>query len=718
MATITEAIKVQMVLQSRDFENKLKKSGASVDKFNRTATSATASLKRFGGGFLALAGIGGAIGAIAKVTRSFANFETRMAEVSTIVDTANINVEGLSESVLNLSRTVPQTADDLGAGLYQVFSSGVTDANEAMSVLNVSARAATAGLSTTAVAVDATTTVLNAYRLSASQAMNINDVFFETVKQGKITYDQLAGSIGQVANTASLAGVTIEEIAASVATMTKSGISADETMTALNNLMLKIISPTKEASNAAKKLGIDLSSAGIRSKGFAGFLAELNEKAGDNIDLLTQIVPDIRSFRAASVIAGTGAAEFAKQLGNMNNASGNVNEAFDKMNGTMNNQFQLLKNNLNATFIELGKTILPGVVLGMRTLNTWLLINKQNVSAIAKVFTGVGRIIGSQIKTWILNFVILKDFVKEFIDGVMALDFDIVAASFTKAKKKMDKTQKDLFGNIKKGIDEIATGFEEFDVSTFLNVFGPVQVAVSDLVIDTDEFNQSLADAQKEARGIKQPLLELPAAIDDMSNSLAGSHSIMSAFKEQIPTAKNFVGSLTQEVSGLVTELLLMQKTFKDFVKDLGLLVGNKAVGALVGAGVGAAIGSIVPGVGTALGAGIGFAGGLFKSGSAGRIQNGPIPMARSGMEIGNIGSRTKMIGVHSNEGVANASFMDSFERRFGRGAFAAANITGQAPGGDTFNFHFGPGTSATDQTAMEKMVVDAVQSAKRRLKL
>lgn len=108
------------------------------------------------------------------------------------------------------------------------------------------------------------------------------------------------------------------------------------------------------------------------------------------------------------------------------------------------------------------------------------------------------------------------------------------------------------------------------------------------------------------------------------------------------------------------------------------------------------------------------FLGGLFKSGSAGRIKHGPMPTAAQGMQIGNIGGQTKVIGVHANEGVATSKFMDSFERAFGRSAFMRANQTGQLPmGGITINIGSISGGNDT-----KREVISAIEDAFRKRRL
>jgi TP901 family phage tail tape measure protein len=330
-------------------------------------------------------------------TRAAARFSAAMAEVGTLLDgDVRKQTQALGDEILNLSRRLPKDPNELGAGLYQVLSAGISDTTEAIQVLEVATKAAVGGIADTFTAVDAITGVLNAYNLEADRATQVSDVMFQTVKGGKINFTQLASEIGTVAPTASLLGISFEEIGAAVATMTKANISAAETMSSLNRLLLSIVSPSAEAKAAAAELGVEWSVAGLRAHGFQGLLAQLEQATQGNITTLQRVVPDLRSFRAAAVIAGTGAEEFAKQVENMRNATGAAEGAFEIMNREITNLWQRLKNRLNIVLIEAGTVAIPALADALERaggplaeMETFV---EQNTDAIREFSIAVGQI--------------------------------------------------------------------------------------------------------------------------------------------------------------------------------------------------------------------------------------------------------------------------------------------------------------------------------------
>lgn len=291
----------------------------------------TGLVKDFIKGFLGVSLITRGIQFFRDSRESFLEFESGLANVSTLIQGDATNaIQGYRKEISKLIREIPKDANDLGSGLYQVLSAGITDAADATKVLEESAKAAVAGVSDTNSSVDAVTTVLNAYKLSAEQAQKVTDSFFVTIREGKITFPELAQNIGKVAATAALGNVSIEEIGASVATLTKNGINAEKAFVALNRLLLQIVNPSAELADKARQVGLEFSASALQAKGFSKFLAELTSLSEENQNALFELGFDVQSFRAAAILAGTGAQEFSKQLKNQASAAGAAQEAFDK----------------------------------------------------------------------------------------------------------------------------------------------------------------------------------------------------------------------------------------------------------------------------------------------------------------------------------------------------------------------------------------------------
>ncbi len=214
--------------------------------------------------------------------RAAGDMDAAMRSIQSISKQTDDQIAALSQTFVDMSSNASVTRDSavaLAEAYYSIQGSGFAGAN-AMTILEVATKAASAGLTTTDSAARAITATLNAYGMDASEAARVSDVLFRTMDIGVVTFEELAANLGDVVGTAAIAGVSIEEVGAAYATMTKGGISAAEATTALNQLMLTYIRPSKDALELASKLGIEFSAQALSSKGLSGAIGELVEKVG------------------------------------------------------------------------------------------------------------------------------------------------------------------------------------------------------------------------------------------------------------------------------------------------------------------------------------------------------------------------------------------------------------------------------------------------------
>ena len=168
-----------------------------------------------------------------------------------------------------------------------------------MSVLEVSAKAAKAGLTTTGIAADALTTLINAFGAEAESAEYFADLLFTTVKLGKTTMSELAPAIGGVATIAAQAGLSMEEVSGALAIMTRRGISTDRAVTFLRATMVSMLKPTEEAAEVAENLArLDQLSDELdrRQKALAEAL-DMDESALDSVIIELEELQELAELR-------------------------------------------------------------------------------------------------------------------------------------------------------------------------------------------------------------------------------------------------------------------------------------------------------------------------------------------------------------------------------------------------------------------------------------
>jgi TP901 family phage tail tape measure protein len=294
-------------------------------------------------------------------------FEKNMRNVNSIAKLSETQFRATTEEVKGVGKELGKSPGDLADGLYDIASSGFQGA-EGMKVLKASALGAKAGLATTKEAAASITTVLNAYGLSADQAAHVNDVMFKTVEAGVVTYSQLGSSLGQVISTAATAGVSFEEVGAAYATMTKAGIDAAETSTALNRVILAFLNPSQKLAEAMRQSGYESGTAVLHTLGLAGAVQYLSQVTGGSVDELAQLGLDVRALKAAMSLARDEGRVFAQDLDTMKNASGAAKAAFKEQSKSFNAQVESMSASIETMKIEMFEALLPVLKIGAAAL--------------------------------------------------------------------------------------------------------------------------------------------------------------------------------------------------------------------------------------------------------------------------------------------------------------------------------------------------------------
>ena len=300
----------------------------------------------------------------------FGGFEKNMNMVSTMLDKPEQFMGQFSEGIRSLAKDFGESTSTLSKGLYDILSAAFAP-EDAMSFLSVAARAAIGGISDTATAVDGLTSILNAFQMSAKAAANVADVMFNTVLRGKITFTELAEQIGRVAPMARAAGTSFEVMMGALATMTRPGLSMDEAVTRLANIL-------KQAPMQAKDL-----------------VGLISRYVGADLGTIIIDFPEIRAATGISALAGN-IEGLVHDINLMYNSTGAAAEAFKKM--TVGTLYELgrLWAVVKDIAISTGEALAPAIkrvadwmrIAGDAT-SKWISENKGLVQTYAAVAVGV-----------------------------------------------------------------------------------------------------------------------------------------------------------------------------------------------------------------------------------------------------------------------------------------------------------------------------------------
>lgn len=301
------------------------------------------------------------LAAAAATIKFAADFEVSLAKVDTIADTSSKSLKELKEEVLSISDATGVAGTEINEALYQAISAGAETA-KATKLVEVAVKAAKGGFTDTTTAVDGLTSTLNTYNMETEEAEALANKYLVTQNKGKTTFGELAGSLGTVAATANAAGVDIDSLLSSVAALTANGIKTEMAVTGVKAALSNIIKPTDDARKVAKELGIDFSTTALRAKGLSGFLQDVRQKTGGNIDVMGKLFGSVKALNAVMTLTGdSGMAIMNDTMAEMKTNTTALDDAFETMTSSSTEQFKITVNELKNVAVALGTQLLPVV---------------------------------------------------------------------------------------------------------------------------------------------------------------------------------------------------------------------------------------------------------------------------------------------------------------------------------------------------------------------
>ncbi len=359
----------------------------SLSDLDRRTSSTTVSINGLSGRLDALSFVRPALGAltlaggITAVGTAAMKYQDVLAKISTNVDTTTFSMDALSAGILRQSQAFGQSPVAQAEAAYDIISAGAGSAAEAIDILTSANKLAVGGITTVGVAADGLTSVINAYGSDTLSAASASDAMFIAARDGKTTIDQLAASLGGVAPLAASVGVSFDEVNGAIGVLTKGGIKTAESVTGLKAILSSITKPSKEATDAAKTLGLQFNVAGLRAKGLRGFLEEVAEKTGNSSAKMATLFGGVEALVPVLALTGKGAKDFAATMDSMAHKAGTTDAAVQKMlDGSPSAQRERVISNFTVELTKMGEAIAKAATPMMK----WLADNMENLFRVAK----------------------------------------------------------------------------------------------------------------------------------------------------------------------------------------------------------------------------------------------------------------------------------------------------------------------------------------------
>ena len=288
------------------------------------------------------------------------SFDAALTQVEALVGVNRETLDRWKAKIMELADATANSPTSLAQALFVITSAGARG-EEAMDVLERSAKASAVGLGDMQRTARALVSAMTAYGKETLGAAEATDVLVATVREGNLDARTLSGTLGQLLPLANQLGVSFADAGAFIATFTRLGVTAPEASFALRSIMQFFLKPGGRAENMLKELGTDIESlrATIRERGVVEALIELRDAAQGDIVTLTKLIPNILSLSGVLGTVGSQQEEYLQITESVRNAQGSLDEAFRKTSESVSFQSSKSWNSLQVLLTSIGESLAP-----------------------------------------------------------------------------------------------------------------------------------------------------------------------------------------------------------------------------------------------------------------------------------------------------------------------------------------------------------------------
>lgn len=301
------------------------------------------------------------------------DFEMSMTKIVGLVGVSRQQVDAWKQDIYNIGRETGRGPKELADALYFVTSAGYRG-EEALDILRRSAMAAAGGMGETKDIADLVTSAMYAYRKSNLSAVEAMDAVVASVREGKVEVTDLINSMGKVFPIASKFGVSINEVGAAFAAMTRSGTEADKASTHLRAILNQMMSPSEKVKKnlAGLAFGAEEFQDTLMKDGLIAALIKLNTAIKGSPKAYAEIFQNIRALTGVLDLMGDNMEENVRIFERMKDASGSLKKVFEEVQGTTQFGIDRALASLGISAIELGEAFKDPLIKILSILTKWI----------------------------------------------------------------------------------------------------------------------------------------------------------------------------------------------------------------------------------------------------------------------------------------------------------------------------------------------------------
>lgn len=237
----------------------------------------------------------------AGVVKAVTQLDTLEKKIVALTSTTQEQMNAWRSDIRRMSDETNRSASEITESFYFVANSALSAATT-LKIVDLATKASAIGMGTASDVGKALTFIYNAYGESAFDAAKSMDILTVAIREGVIEINQIVPVIGPVLPFAAKLGVSFDQVASSIAIMTRTGFNAARAATSVRAMLQGIADPAPGAQKALKAMGSSFEElrAIIRDQGLVAALVKIDgiiEKFGETAS--GQIFKNIRAEMGA-----------------------------------------------------------------------------------------------------------------------------------------------------------------------------------------------------------------------------------------------------------------------------------------------------------------------------------------------------------------------------------------------------------------------------------
>ena len=294
----------------------------------------------------AVAGIGTAS------VKTAADFEAQMSKVKALSGATAEETNKLTEAAREWGRNTKYSATEAGQAFEYMALAG-WDTESMLDGIGGILNLAAASAMDLGTASDIVTDYLTAFGLTAKDAAGFADQMAYAMSNSNTTTEDLGEAYKNCAATAHSMGYSVEETTAALMVMANSGVKGGEAGTALNAIMTRLATNTKECGTQLAKYGVNIYDAEGNMNSFSDILTGIrgiwNDLTDEQQANLAKTIAGTNQYSALQTVMN-GLTDEAEEAGQSFN---DYNTALQDCTGTASNMAEDMQDNLQGQITEL-----------------------------------------------------------------------------------------------------------------------------------------------------------------------------------------------------------------------------------------------------------------------------------------------------------------------------------------------------------------------------